>query len=98
MVELVIVILIIAVLAVAIFAGSSIAVEKSRDKRVTSDFHNFDVGAENYLYSNQQFQNGATLTTLAAQQEAILDLNPFLSANYAFDTSVQAPATRYLQH
>lgn len=93
MVELVIVILIIAVLAVAIFAGSSIAVEKSRDKRVTSDFHNFDVGAENYLYSNQQFQNGATLTTLAAQQEAILDLNPFLSANYAFDTSVQAPAT-----
>lgn len=93
MVELVIVILIIAVLAVAIFAGSSIAVEKSREKRVTSDFHNFDVGAENYLYSNQQFQNGATLTTLAAQQEAILDLNPFLSANYAFDTSVQAPAT-----
>ena len=93
MVELVIVILIIAVLAVAIFAGSSIAVEKSRDKRVTSDFHNFDVGAENYLYSHQQFQNGATLTTLAAQQEAILDLNPFLSANYAFDTSVQAPST-----
>ena len=93
MVELVIAILVIAVLAVAIFAGSSIAVEKSRDKRVTSDFHNFDVDAENYLHSHQQFQNGATLTTLAAQQEAILALNQFLSANYAFDTSMHAPAT-----
>ena len=93
LVELVIVILIIAVLAVAVFAGGSITIAKSRDKRVTSDFHNFEVGIENCLYSNQQFQNGATLTTLAAQQEAVLELNPYLSESYAFDANVLAPAT-----
>lgn len=93
MVELVIVILIIAVLAVAVFVGGGAAIEKSRDKRVTSDFKNFEVGIEECLYSNQQFQNGATLTTLAAQQDAVLELNPFLSANYAFDVNALAPTT-----
>lgn len=92
MVELVIVILIIAVLAVAVFVGGSAAIEKSRDKRVTSDFKNFEVGIEECLYSNQQFQNGATLSTLSAQQDAVLELNPYLAANYAFDINTLAPS------
>ena len=54
MVELVVVILIIACLSVAVYAGGSNVVTKSRDSRVESDFHNYSVAAESYMTSNKQ--------------------------------------------
>lgn len=51
MVELVVVILIIACLSVAVYAGGSNVVTKSRGSRVESDCHNYSVAAESYNLS-----------------------------------------------
>lgn len=49
MVELVVVIMIIAILAVALFAGGGATINKSRVARTSSDLHNFSVAIESAL-------------------------------------------------
>ena len=91
LVELVIVILIIAVLATAVFAGGSAIVKKSQVSRTESDLHNFSVAIEaamNETPAVANIKNNGTDGTNAHDLKVIIDaVNENLSDDYKFNTS-----------
>ena len=90
--ELVIVIIIIAILALAVFAGGSAAIRKAKISRATSDLHNFDVALQTYMFSNR---DPVKLTVLSPKEDfnKVVDgLNPFLPMGYTLK-SVTLPTS-----
>lgn len=92
MVELVVVILIIACLSVAVYAGGSNVVTKSRDSRVESDFHNYSVAAESYMTSNKQILKLNNDSSKDDIQPILLGFNGCLGSSFTVNPDKVAPA------
>ena len=86
LVELVVVILIIGVLAVAVFAGGSSVIKRGQISRTTSDLHNFSVATEAFMNENPKLLNLATNADFnGLTKDIIKDYNALLSADYQLD-------------
>lgn len=88
LVELVVVILIIGILAVAIFAGGSAVIKKSQVSRSISDLHNFSVAIESLLNENPGVAN--IEKEGAASNGAITQLMEKLNANLPADYQMKS--------
>lgn len=85
LVELVVVILIIGILAVAIFAGGSAVIKKSQVSRTVSDLHNFSVAVESLMNENPAAANLSGVTDVDKVAEK---LNADLPADYQLKQAV----------
>ena len=98
LVELVVVILIIGVLAVAVFAGGSSVIKRGQISRTTSDLHNFSVAVEAFMNENPSVAN--IDKTGAADNDAganfgkyLTKINALLAADYALNTTAVTIST-----
>lgn len=87
LVELVVVILIIAILAVAVFVGGSASIRKAQVSRVSSDLHNFDIAMSTYMNENRGLVNLTNSAAKAEFDKEIQKLNKVLPADYTFSTN-----------
>lgn len=81
--ELVVVILIIAILAVAVFSGGSSVIKKANIARVKSDLYNFTIPVEQFLCSTPSVANDTTTANFSTPSSKYVQaLNKILPADY----------------
>lgn len=93
LVELVVVILIIAVLAVAVFVGGSSAIGKSRVRVVESDFHNYEVAAKSYMTEHSDMLRLNLTSDRDEYKSVAFGLNEYLGTEYTINTEKPVPST-----
>ena len=93
LVELVTVILIIAVLAAALFIGGGATIAKARESRAKSDLYNYEVAAKDYLSSfGSKVVRLSKSTSDDNYKDAVEEYNRYLGKNYVLDPESRAPA------